>query len=132
MGGGGLPAPRRRGDDPAATNRAERATIDSQVVRMDLPSPSLAGGRQHQRLALSRAPRTTKCAACAAAALATLAAACGDGGAVGPPAWPQWGQSAQHTGSLAVTGQALRTIDIDYVYDPLVATEIADDSGALN
>jgi hypothetical protein len=62
--------------------------------------------------------------------IALLAAACGDGTAAAP-SWPQWAQSAQHTGTLAVTGQPLRTIDLDYVYDPFVSAELEGGSRAL-
>jgi hypothetical protein len=62
-----------------------------------------------------------------AAALAMVTAACGgEGKGSGPsgPAWPQWGQSAQHTGTLPVTGQALDTVVLDYPYDPFVFSEL--------
>lgn len=46
------------------------------------------------------------------------------------PAWPQWGQNSQHTGFLAVTGQAPQAKLSDHLFDPFVAKEIAE-SGAL-
>ena len=46
------------------------------------------------------------------------------------PAWPQWGQNPQHTGYLAVTGQAPQSKLSDLVFDPFVSKEIAE-SGAL-
>jgi hypothetical protein len=79
---------------------------------MGLPSPFFADRRSYSILAL-------------------LAIACGDESTPPDPAWPQWGQSAQHAGTLAVAGQALKTIYLDYVFDPFVATEVADSSGAL-
>jgi hypothetical protein len=65
------------------------------------------------------------------AILAFLVAACGDGSANPQPGWPQWAQSAQHAGSLRVTGQALDTIDLDYAYDPFVSAEFAGSSSSL-
>ena len=63
--------------------------------------------------------------------VALLAAACEGQGTDAGPAWDQWGQNGRHDGALAVTGQALRTIDLDYVYDPFVTTEVADGAGSL-
>jgi hypothetical protein len=63
--------------------------------------------------------------------LALLTVACESSAPGTGPAWPEWGQSAQHAGTLAVAGQALHTIYLDYTYDPFVATEVADTSGAL-
>ena len=72
------------------------------------------------------------CAAQKLAGCALLTAACGGKSADTGPAWPEWGQSAQHAGTLAVTGQALSTIHLDYVFDPFVSTELAGGSGALS
>jgi hypothetical protein len=47
------------------------------------------------------------------------------------PAWPQWGQNQQHTGYLGVVGQAFKTTYLNYTYDPLVPTEVADADGDL-
>ena len=63
--------------------------------------------------------------------LALLVVACGGDAGGGGPSWPEWGQSAQHSGTLAATGQALHTIDLDYVDDPFVMTELANTSGSL-
>ena len=41
------------------------------------------------------------------------------------PTWPQWGQNGQHAGSLNLVGQPLKTIYLNYTYDPLVPTETA-------
>ncbi|HSS49416.1 MAG TPA: hypothetical protein VLX28_10750, partial [Thermoanaerobaculia bacterium] len=40
--------------------------------------------------------------------------------------WPQWGQNSQHTGTVNVTGQKVRHILDDIVYDPFVEAEKAD------
>src|ERR1700722_2610724 len=110
-GGGGLPGPRNRGVTPTQSSTAH-ATIDSQVVRMRLPWSSRPDRRSWPIVAL-------------------LAAACeGQSTDPGPP-WDQWGQNGPHDGALAVTGQAPRTIDLDYVYDPFVTTEVADGAGSL-
>ncbi|HEX4448474.1 MAG TPA: hypothetical protein VH044_17135 [Polyangiaceae bacterium] len=70
--------------------------------------------------------------AAALAILGALVTGCGDDGAGVSASWPQWGQSAQHAGAvLTIIGQPLRTVERDYVYDPLVTTEIADSAGAL-
>src|ERR1700722_410992 len=110
-GGGGLPGPRNRGVTPTQSSTAH-ATIDSQVVRMRLPWSSRPDRRSWPIVAL-------------------LAAACEGQGTDAGPAWDQWGQNGRHDGALAVTGQALRTIDLDYVYDPFVTTEVADGAGSL-
>jgi hypothetical protein len=45
--------------------------------------------------------------------------------------WTEWGQNAQHTGTVAVTGQrAVRSI-FELTYDPFVAQEQAESSGDL-
>jgi hypothetical protein len=71
--------------------------------------------------------------------LLTLAA-CGGAGAppgsesaslLGGPAWPEWGQGASHRGALPVAGQALRSIYLNYTYDPLVPDETANNFGGL-
>jgi hypothetical protein len=46
------------------------------------------------------------------------------------PAWPQWGQNPQHTGNLAVRGQAPQARLSNLTFDPFVSQEIAE-SGAL-
>jgi hypothetical protein len=48
------------------------------------------------------------------------------------PAWPEWGQNAQHAGSLGVVGQPFKTTYLNYTYDPLVPTEVADGFGDLS
>jgi hypothetical protein len=47
------------------------------------------------------------------------------------PSWPQWGQNAQHAGNLPVVGQALNRMYLDYVYDPLLQDELANEFGDL-
>src|SRR5579863_1482017 len=42
------------------------------------------------------------------------------------PVWPQWGSNSQHTGMVAVAGQALANKHADIVYDPFVAQEKAE------
>jgi Big-like domain-containing protein len=51
--------------------------------------------------------------------------------AQGSVAWPQWGQNPQHTGALAVAGQALQAKLSDQVFDPFTAQEMAESGGAL-
>jgi Bacterial Ig-like domain (group 3) len=46
-------------------------------------------------------------------------------------AWPQWGQNPQHTGFLAVAGQALQGKLSDQIFDPFTKEEEAESSGAL-
>lgn len=46
-------------------------------------------------------------------------------------AWPQWGQNPQHTGFLAVAGQALQGKLSDQIFDPFTAQEMAESRGAL-
>jgi hypothetical protein len=62
--------------------------------------------------------------------LAILMVACGGESTDGGPAWPEWGQNAQHAGTLPVTGQALNTVYLDYLYDPFVFTELGNGSGS--
>jgi hypothetical protein len=40
--------------------------------------------------------------------------------------WPQWGRNPQHTGAVNVSGQPVRKLLDDLVYDPFVAAEKAD------
>lgn len=65
------------------------------------------------------------------AILAFLASACGDDSANSQVSWPEWGQSAEHAGTLPVTGQALDRIDLDYTYDPFVSAEFPGTSSSL-
>jgi Bacterial Ig-like domain (group 3) len=46
-------------------------------------------------------------------------------------AWPQWGQNPQHTGYLAVAGQALQGKLSDQLFDPFTSQEMAESKGAL-
>src|SRR5258708_30084231 len=46
-------------------------------------------------------------------------------------AWPQWGQNPQHTGFLAVAGQALQGKLSGQIFDPFTAQEMAESRGAL-
>jgi outer membrane protein assembly factor BamB len=40
--------------------------------------------------------------------------------------WPQWGRTPQHTGAVNVSGQRVKKMLDDLIYDPLVAAEKAD------
>ncbi len=51
--------------------------------------------------------------------------------AQGPAAWPQWGQNPQHTGILAVAGQALQGKLSDQIFDPFTTQEEAESGGSL-
>ena len=46
-------------------------------------------------------------------------------------AWPQWGQNPQHSGAVAVVGQALQGKLSDQIFDPFTAQEMAESRGAL-
>jgi hypothetical protein len=50
--------------------------------------------------------------------------------AQGPAAWPQWGQNLQHTGFLAVSGQALQGRLSDQIFDPFTSQEMAESRGS--
>jgi len=64
-------------------------------------------------------------------ALAVLASAANLALAQSSPAWPQWGQNPQHTGFLAVAGQAPQGKLTDQVFDPFTSQEMAESYGSL-
>jgi outer membrane protein assembly factor BamB len=73
--------------------------------------------------------------AIAVLAIAALTIGCtGHSGSTGNEpgcdSWQQWGNSASHQGASCVRGQPLDTRLSDMVYDPFVADELADTSGA--
>ena len=43
-----------------------------------------------------------------------------------PQGWPQWGRTPQHTGTANVSGQKVRHILDDVIYDPFVVAEKSD------
>jgi hypothetical protein len=66
------------------------------------------------------------CATWVIGALAPIAAL-----AQGAAAWPQWGQNPQHTGFLAVAGQAPQAKLSDQIFDPFTTQEEAESGGSL-
>jgi hypothetical protein len=50
---------------------------------------------------------------------------------VGAQSWPQWALNPQHTSQINVPGQPLNRTLADLVYDPLVPSEMAAESGTL-
>ncbi|HMG21443.1 MAG TPA: hypothetical protein VK607_09010 [Kofleriaceae bacterium] len=77
--------------------------------------------------------------------LAVILVACGDNhpagdaGAIAPPlpaasecnSWRQWGHSAAHGGASCASGQPLRAVLSERVYDPFLDQELADARGDL-
>jgi len=74
---------------------------------------------------------------CALTVLTGLFAACGGGSmnkmtapppASNAPFWAQWGANSQHNGSVSVTGQSLANKHANFVYDPWVSQEKAENT----